>query len=275
VATDSGPQDGNALDKKLNALDEKEQNLSTSVDKVASDMPTSFLQPDGVEKYKEGQELNAYWKSVGLKRGHKSLESKFLISGKHGGSERKSLPVWAPITSAIRMTGMKQLKKAIRNYRIYQDQADKYTGSAKLSLAEFCHGEQYKQYIDSVPLNEFQSSNPWDIARKLFTPLTSVYDSIFDPKTQRYYGFQTEKINSDIRWEDTMYMMKARNDQWTFDNFMELEWMIAGLFWRRKKSDREEDLQICQKYMDKWNELIPQFKKKARKWLKEDWDLYG
>jgi len=274
--TAHGSQDTNACNKKLNAYNKNKDNLSTSVDKVASDTPPeSFLLPDGVEKYEEGLILNKYWKDTGLKRGHRSLESKFLISGKYGGSERKSLPVWAPITSAIRMTGMKSLKKAIRNYKAYQDAADEYTGSAKLSLGEFCHDEQYKQYINSVPLNEFQSTNPWDIIRKLFSPLTSVYDVIFDQKTQRYYGFRTESIESSIRWEDTEQMMKVSNEKWDFNAFMELEWMIAGLLWRRKKADRENDLEICQKYMDRWNELIPQFKKRARKWLKEDFELYG
>ena len=248
--------------------------LSTSVDKVASDLLVdSFLLPDGVEKYKEGEELNKYWKSVGLKRGHRSLQSKFLTSGKFGGSERKTLPVWAPITSAIRMVGMKQLRKAVRNYKVYQDEADEYTPGANLSLGEFCFNTTYAKFIDSVPLNEIKSTNPWDMIRNRFSPLTSVYVAIFDPKTQRYYGFQTDKINSKIRWEDIETLV-ANKGKFDFDSFMELEWMIAGMLWRRSKGNQDE-LKICQKYMKIWEGLQDEFKKKARKWLKEDWELYG
>ena len=268
-----GSQDANALDKKINALDKKETSLSTSVDKVASDTPMSFLQPDGIEKYKEGQELNAYWKSIGLKRGHKSLESKFVISGKYGGSERKSLPVWASITSAIRMVGMKPMKMAIRNYKTYQDSADEYTPGANLSLGEFCHGEQYSKYIDSVPPNEIKSTNPWDIIRSRFSPLTSVYVAIFDAKKQRYYGFQTNLIQSFIRKEDTEQLVASKG-KFRFNDFRELEWMIAGMLWRRKQN-KDTELELCQKYMRIWEGLQNEFKKKARKWLKEDWELYG
>lgn len=250
---------------------ETTNNLFPSGNKVASDRPSCL----DAEVWGKGVELNRFWKLIIGKGGHTSLESKFLVTGKYGGSDRKSLPVWAPITSAIRSVGLDVLKRGINHFKETQDTQDEYMLGSTWSLAEFCHNRNYLKYIDGVPEKKFASTDPWDIIRNRFSPLTSVYVDTFDTKTQRYYGFQLDKINSDIRYEDIFYMMNARNDQWGFNDFMELEWMIAGLLWRRKKADREYDLQICQTYIARWEELKDGFKKEARKWLKEDWELYG
>ena len=268
-----GSSNTNTIDKKINTIDEK-PNLFPKGNKVPSDDETKpFLSDEIAEIYHLGEDLNRFWKYTIGKGSHKSLESKLLVSGKYGGAERKTVPVWAPVTSAIRNIGLKRLKIAINNYKKAVDVQDKYSLQTVYSLGEFCYNTNYEPYLEGVPEKKFASKDPWDAIRADFQPLTSICSQVFDEKTKRYYGFQLNKINSDIRWEDIVSMMTARNDQWGFDDFMELEWMIAGMLWRRRKQDF--NLIDCQNYMIKWKELIPQFKKQARKWLKEDWELYG
>ncbi len=270
-----GLGDTNTIDKKINTIDKK-PSLFPKGNKVPSDDETKpFLSDEIAETWHEGEDLNRFWKQIIGKGSHKSLESKFLVSGKYGGADRKTLPVWAPITSAIRTVGLGALKKAIVFYKETQD-TDEYMLGSTWTLAEFCHGQNYKKYMNGVPEKKFASKDPWDAIRADFQPLTSTCSQVFDKKTKRYYGFQLDKINSQIRWEDTKELMQYTKDEgdcWTFDHFMELEWMIAGMLWRRRKQDF--NLIDCQNYMEKWKELIPQFKKQARKWLKEDWELYG
>lgn len=281
LGSPNGIGDNDQIDLANNAktinIDDKHKvqtSLVPNGTKSSADAEDCFLSDGMKEVYHQAEELNAFWKSVHKTGGHTSLQSKFWPTGQYDNSDKKvSYYVYMPITSAIRMEGLEKMKKAVENYKEFKDSADEWTPGANLSLAQFCHNRQYCPYLERVPPNPIKHTNPWDYIKSRFSPLTSAYASIFDPKTGRYYGFQTEKINSTIRWEDIDDLVTHRGT-FTFDNFMELEWMIAGMLWRRKQNG-DKELKTCEKYMRIWEKLIPEFKKEAKKWLKEDWELYG
>lgn len=131
-------------------------------------------------------------------------------------------------------------------------------------------GGGFWHFIDN-PAGE-QNHDPWDTIRKEFLPLTSNYTEIFSKTTQRYYGFTKDHINSEIRWEDVEYLI-SKKLMCSFSQFMELEWMIAGMLFRRKQEPGK--LEICKLYMRVWQELKLQFKSEARTWLKNDFEFHG
>lgn len=106
----------------------------------------------------------------------------------------------------------------------------------------------------------------WEFIRQEFEPLTSIYSQIFDENTQKYYGFDKQLINSQIRQEDVFVMIENKYKIY-FDGFMELEWIIAGFLFNRKREPGNKYL--CKKYLRVWKKVKDEFKKEARQYLKE------
>ncbi len=196
------------------------------------------------------------------------------------------------INKVIELTGIENLLEAIENYgRVFHSKEHYFNtkwnltdflsrGASKQGLAStddgspkgFWHFLGITNVMDTLRDVGEQNHDPWDTVRKEFVPLTSNYTEIFSEKTQRYYGFTKDHINSQVRWEDTEYKIFNKYHM-DFSAFMELEWMIAGMLFRRKQESF--NLKRCQIYMKAWNEIKSEFKAKARSWLKNDFELHG
>lgn len=196
------------------------------------------------------------------------------------------------INKVIELIGIENLLESIRNYgRVFHSKEHYFNtkwnltdflsrGASKQGLTSndegspkgFWHFLGKTNVMDTLRDVGEQNHDPWDTVRKEFLPLTSNYTEIFSEKTQRYYGFTKDHINSSIRWEDVEYLI-SKKLMCSFSQFMELEWMIAGMLFRRKQEPGK--LEICKLYMRVWQELKLQFKSEARTWLKNDFEFHG
>lgn len=187
------------------------------------------------------------------------------------------------ITKALSKYSEDQLIESIENYgKIYH--SDKYYYNHKWNLSDFLarglsktgqmESKGFLQFLSSEdPFRKFAKNrgSPSNELRSQFKPLTELYDgkNILDTNRQTYYGFSLHEVkNPGIRKIDIDDLIN-NNHEFSFSDFYDLELVIAHILFNRKQQGCSDDLG---KYMKVWLNVKDNFRKRARKRIK---DLYS
>ena len=203
----------------------------------------------------------------------------FDLWNKQGIITHKNMSTRTPmlIQKVLDQISPEQFRDSIINYKNHLDSIHSHWSykwkfddfmSRGLSKEGLTKGGGFWHFVDNPVDVNITPSDQWEFLRKEFQPLTSIYSKVFDESTQKYYGFSKTHINSKIRFDDVYLMIKDK-DTIDFSKFRELEFMIAGMLYRRKQ--RPEDVDLCEKYVRVWKQVYKEFKGPARKFLKEEY----
>jgi hypothetical protein len=257
-------------EKRASGIQESEKRASITYNKN-----TSILVNKYTEKDLNTKDKNLHISSDSDKFLKEWNDQKIIVHKTLSPEAKKNL------TRALSLISETDLIKSIQNYgKIVHD--DKYFFDHKFTFSDFLKRgvtqtgiidkKGFQMFLDSEkPFDRFakqkKNTDPFVSLREEFYPITTnpEYDrnNLFDKHKNTYFGFP---VNGEFRNPEIIRMdmdnLIAKNKELNFNDFCELELLIAHLFFFRSQNPQLETLQT---YMDLWRKNVDRYRKDARK----------